>query len=304
MSRRNALTQISNLKTTEMYKKQCTSLAENVFSFSNLLDDEKVKFLDMSFVNHELVCKGSIAWFMDEELGLLALPFMNIGALDLYGRPTTIQVIGKNGYTRQLDVGEYVIMYDNMSRIPLIFDVLQYAERLALIQRTIDINVKQQRTPRYWQVTTDNKKSVMDALDGIDSMNDTVITYDGVDLGNINLTLAPAPYVTDKLSEEKDKTWNEFLRLIGICNTTYEKKERNIKDEVILSQAGTIASRFTRYNARLDAINKINKMFNMNIEVGYYDGLPTSLKEDSEVSDDGETDIQTRANVSSESANS
>lgn len=304
MSRRNALTQISNLKTTEMYKKQCTSLAENVFSFSNLLDDEKVKFLDMSFVNHELVCKGSIAWFMDEELGLLALPFMNIGALDLYGRPTTIQVIGKNGYTRQLDVGEYVIMYDNMSRIPLIFDVLQYAERLALIQRTIDINVKQQRTPRYWQVTTENKKSVMDALDGIDSMNDTIITYDGIDLGNINLNLSPAPYVTDKLSEEKDKTWNEFLRLIGICNTTYEKKERNIKDEVILSQAGTIASRFTRYNARLDAINKINKMFNMNIEVGYYDGLPTSLKEDSEVSDDGETNIQTRTDVSSESANS
>ena len=304
MSRRNALTQISNLKTTEMYKKQCTSLAENVFSFSNLLDDEKVKFLDMSFVNHELVCKGSIAWFMDEELGLLALPFMNVGALDLYGRPTTIQVIGKNGYTRQLDVGEYVIMYDNMSRIPLIFDVLQYAERLALIQRTIDINVKQQRTPRYWQVTTENKKSVMDALDGIDSMNDTIITYDGIDLGNINLNLSPAPYVTDKLSEEKDKTWNEFLRLIGICNTTYEKKERNIKDEVILSQAGTIASRFTRYNARLDAINKINKMFDMNIEVGYYDGLPTSLKEDSEVNDDGETDIQTRTNVSSESANS
>lgn len=302
MSRRNALTQISNIKTTEMYKKQCTSLAENVFTFNNLLDDDKVKFLDMSFVNHELVCKGSIAWFMDEELGLLALPFMNVGALDLYGRPTKIQVIGKNGYTRQLDVGEYVIMYDNMSRIPLIFDVLQYAERIALIQRTIDINVKQQRTPRYWQVTSENKKSVLDALDGIDSMNDTVITYDGVDLGEINLALAPAPYVTDKLSEEKDKTWNEFLRLIGICNTTFEKKERNIKDEVILSQAGTIASRYTRYNARCEAIDKINEIFNMNIEVGYYDGLPTSL--DSEVSDDGETNMETKSNLSSESANS
>ena len=304
MSRRNALTQISNIKTTEMYKKQCTSLAENVFTFNNLLDDDKVKFLDMSFVNHELVCKGSIAWFMDEELGLLALPFMNVGALDLYGRPTRIQVIGKNGYTRQLDVGEYLIMYDNMSRIPLIFDVLQYAERIALIQRTIDINVKQQRTPRYWQVTSENKKSVLDALDGIDSMNDTVITYDGVDLGDINLALAPAPYVTDKLSEEKDKTWNEFLRLIGICNTTFEKKERNIKDEVILSQAGTIASRYTRYNARKEAIDKINEMFNMNIEVGYYDGLPTSL--DSEVSEDGQgqTNMETSTNLSSESANS
>ena len=302
MSRRNALTQISNVKTTKMYEKQCTSLAENVYKFTNLMDSEKVKFLDLSFVNKELVNKGSIAWFMDEVLGLLALPYINIGNLDLYGRPIDIQVIGKNGYTRKLKQGEYVIMYDNMSRIPLIFDVLQYAERLALIQRTIDINIKQQRTPRFWQVTTENKKSVMDVLDGIDSMNDTIITYDGIDLGNISLNNAPAPYVADKLSDEKDKLWNEFLRLIGVANTSFEKKERNISDEVILSQAGTIASRFTRFTARKDAIDKINKMFDMNIEVEYYDGLPTSLKED-EVSDD-ETNVQIESNISSESANS
>ena len=300
MSRRNALTQISNFKTTEMYKKQCTSLAENVYKFANLMDSDKVKYLDLSFVNKELVNKGSIAWFMDEVLGLLALPYINIGDLDLYGRPIDIQVIGKNGYTRKLKQGEYVIMYDNMSRIPLIFDILQYSERLALIQRTIDINVKQQRVPRFWQVTSENKKSVLDVLDGIDSMNDTIITYDGLDLGNLNLTLAPAPYVTDKLSEEKDKVWNEFLRLIGIANTKFEKKERNISDEVMLSQSGTIASRFTRFNARKEAIDKINKMFDMNIEIEYYDGLPTSLQDDSEVSED----VQDTTNVSSESANS
>ena len=303
MSRRNALTQISNAKTTEMYKKQCTSLAENVYKFANLMDSDKVKYLDLSFVNKELVYKGSIAWFMDEVLGLLALPYINIGDLDLYGRPIDIQVIGKNGYTRKLKQGEYVIMYDNMSRIPLIFDILQYAERLALIQRTIDINIKQQRTPRFWQVTTENRKSVLDVLDGIDSMNDTIITYDGLDLGNISLNNAPAPYVTDKLSDEKDKLWNEFLRLIGIANTTFEKKERNISDEVILSQAGTIASRFTRFNARKEAIDKINKMFDMNIEIEYYDGLPTTLNNDSEVIDD-EENVQTRSNISSESANS
>ena len=88
------------------------------------------------------------------------------------------------------------------------------------------------------------------------------------------------------------------MEWIFTCNTTYEKKERNIKDEVILSQAGTIASRYTRFNARQDAIDKINKMFDMNIEVGYYDGLPTSL--DSEVSEDDGQDVQTTTNISSE----
>lgn len=300
MSRRNANTQISNVKTTNMYKKQCRSLAENVFVFNNLIDSGMADFIDMSYINKILVDNGAIAWFKDDVLGLLALPFQNMGKLDLYGRPIDIQAIGKNGYKRFLKKGEYVIMYDNMSRIPLKFAIDQYSERLSLLQRTIDVNVKQQRCPRFWQVTSENKKSVEDALDGIDSFDDTIITYDGIDLGNINLSLAPAPYVTDKLSEEKDKIWNEFLRFIGVTNNVFEKKERNIRDEVLLSQGGTIASRYTRFNARVDAINKINKMFDMNIKVGYYDGLPTTL-DDSEVKDDDRENVQTTTNESTNS---
>ena len=41
----------------------------------------------------------------------------------------------------------------------------------------------------------------------------------------------------------------------------------------------------------------------MNIEVGYYDGLPTTLKDDSEVMD-SETNIQTTTNDTSGSTNS
>ena len=36
MSKRNAISELNNLKTTEMYKRQFTSLAENVFNFKNL----------------------------------------------------------------------------------------------------------------------------------------------------------------------------------------------------------------------------------------------------------------------------
>lgn len=297
MSRINAQSQISNIRTENMYKIQCTALAENVYTFKNLLESGKADYIDIAYINKMLVYQGAIAWFRDEVMGLLALPFSSIGGRDVYGLPLKIEVFGENGYHKVLRRGEFVIMYDNMSKIPLIASINQYSTRLALLQRTIDINVSQQRTPRYWQVNNDNKKSVLDAIDGVNSYNDTIITYDGLDLGNISLTPAPAPYVTDKLSDEKDKLWNEFLRLIGVSNTTFEKKERNIKDEVILSQGGTIASRFNRFNPRKEAIDKINKMFDMNIEVGYYDGLPTTLKDDSEVSED-ETNIPTTTNNS------
>ena len=37
MSRINAQSQISNIRTENMYKIQCTALAENVYTFKNLL---------------------------------------------------------------------------------------------------------------------------------------------------------------------------------------------------------------------------------------------------------------------------
>lgn len=291
MSRRNVRTQISNIKTTDMYKKQMISLACNVFNYKNLLD--VAPFMDLSYVNRELVHKGSIAFFNDEYLGLLALPYVNMGRLDLYGRPVDIQVIGKNGYTRQLKFGEYVIMYDNMMRYPLIFDILQYSERIASITRTIDINTIQQRTPRIWKTKTENLKTIQDVIDGIDANNEAITTYDNIELDDTQVVLEPAPFVADKLSEQKDKLWNEFLRLIGIANTSFQKKERNIQDEVFISQAGTIASRYTRFQARFEAITKINEKWGYHIEVEYYDGLPTTL---SSPSDEYETIIESEVN--------
>lgn len=291
MGKRNVRTQISNIKTVDMYKKQMISLACNVFNFKNLLS--VAPFMDLSYVNRELVHKGSIAFFNDEYLGLLALPYVNMGRLDLYGRPIDIQVIGKNGYTRQLKYGEYVIMYDNMMRYPLIFDILQYSERIASIQRTIDINISQQRTPRIWKTKTENLKTIQDVMDGIDANNEAIVTYDTLELEDTSAVIAPAPFVSDKLSEQKDKLWNEFLRLIGIANTSFQKKERNIQDEVFISQAGTIASRYTRFEARYEAITKINEKWGYNLEVEYYDGLPTTL---SSPSNEYETIIESEDN--------
>jgi hypothetical protein len=123
--------QMTNFNTYEMYKRQLLTLAENVFEFKNM-----PKFIDIAYVNKQLLRKGSIAFFKDEIMGLLALPYVNIGSLDIYGRPQTIKVMARNGYTRTLDRNEFVIMYDNNGRYPLWIDIIQYAERLALDTRT------------------------------------------------------------------------------------------------------------------------------------------------------------------------
>lgn len=126
MQRKLINSQLSNFKTYEMYKRQLLTLAENVFEFTNL-----PKFIDTSYLNKVLLKQGSIAFFVDEVMGLLALPYTVLGKLDVYGRPNSIIVSSQNGYRKTIkNSDDFVIMYDNNGRYPLWLDVIQYAERL------------------------------------------------------------------------------------------------------------------------------------------------------------------------------
>lgn len=274
MQKRFINSQLNNYKTYLMYRRQLLSLAENVFEFKGLPE-----FIDVSYLNAQLVINGSIAFFYDDILGLLALPYANYGGLDVYGRPKQIQVYSNTGYNKKLNYGEFVIMYDNNGHYPLLADIIQYAERIAMNTRTSDINISQQRTPRFWKTKTENLKSIQDLVNNVDSNAETVISYDNLDLDDTTLVLEPAPFVADKIDQHQEKIWNEFLRLIGISNLSYQKKERNIKDEINAMQGGTIASRFSRFEPRQRAVQQINKKFNMNIEVSYYDGVPSTIEE-------------------------
>ncbi len=227
MNKKLVNSQLSNYKTYLMYRRQMLTLAENVFEWKNM-----PKFIDTAFLNKTLVKDGAVAFFWDEVLGLLALPFVSTAGLDVYGRPIRIQVIGQNGYNRYLKPGEFVIMYDNNGQYPIYLDLTQYAERMALDTRTMDINILQQRTPRFWKTKAENEKSIRDIVNNVDGLENTVITYEDINLDDTTMILEPAPYVADKVDEHKDKVWAEFLRLIGVASMMYQKKERNIKDEI------------------------------------------------------------------------
>ena len=264
--------QLTNMKTYLMYREEMLTLAENVFEFKNLPE-----FIDVSYLNKTLLRNGSIAFFKDDVLGLIALPYDVIGNFDIYGRPQNIMCRAANGtYYKKLSQDEFVIMYDNNGRYPIFLDICQMAERIALSKRTIDVNIVQQRTPRIWKTSQDKKRTLQDMLANIDGMEENIATYESIDIDDMNVVLAPAPFVADKIDLHLDKEWAEFYRLIGVANLIEQKKERMIRDEMSASQGGTIASRFSRFEPRKRAVDEINKKFGTNIEVSYYDGEPTT----------------------------
>lgn len=279
--------QLSNYRTYIMHRNQCLTMAENVFKIGNII--KYCPMIDIDYVNKTLLRDGSIAWFYDDILNeILALEYINLGTLDIYGRPTKIQAVGKNGYRKTLKQGEFVIMYDNNSHNSIYLDICQYAERIALNNRVCDINIAQQRMPRIWKVPQEKVESFKLLIEDIDSNVDSVMAYEDLDIDDSSSILAPAPFVADKIDIHNEKIWNEFLRLIGVANLTVQKKERNIKDEILASQGGTIASRNSRFEPRQRAIEQINKLFKINLTVEFYDGVPSTEDEKNEDIKDGD----------------
>lgn len=180
--------QLSNFKSYLNYRDKMISLAVNVFQYKNINP-----FIDMSLVNQELLTVGSIAWFKDDVTGeLLALPYTNVGALDFYGRPRAIIVkpfFGAYSRTLYKARNEFVIMYDNEARIPLYPFITESAQRLALIKRTMDINISQQATNRFWKAPEEKMLTLKRTLDQVDSNVETIIAYDDLDLDEIQQVL-------------------------------------------------------------------------------------------------------------------
>lgn len=275
--------QLKNGSTYNMYLRQMISLAENVFEFKNLPE-----FIDISYLNRTLLNRGSIAFFYDETFeSVLALPFNSVNKQDVYGRPTSITVQGRNGYTRTLNNDEFVIMYDNTARYSIRADICQMAERIMLDTRITDINITAQKTPRIISCPAGMEATVKKLINDFDSNVDTIVAYKTLMESGLSIISEPAPFIVDKLDIHKEKDWNEFLRLIGISNISFMKKERQIKDEINAMQGGTIASRFSRFEPRKRAVEEINKKFadylEKPIEVNYYDGEPTTEEGDDDV---------------------
>lgn len=221
--------------------------------------------VDVRYLEQVLITQGAAVFFRDDVLGYLCLPVMLTGKLDVYGNPRDFVAISDTGYTKNLNVNNGVIIYNNYLRTPNIFDIKYYADRLYQYDRIIDVNINAQKTPILIKADQNEiltMKNVYQKYDG----NQPVI-YGKKTLSDDSLTVlkTDAPWVADKIYGLKSKIWNEALTQLGIPNSDTTKRERMIKDEVLTAQGAVIATRNSPEKMRQIACEKINKMFALDI---------------------------------------
>ena len=148
-----------------------------------------------------------------------------------------------------------------------------FAQRLYNIDRTIDVNINAQKTPILITCNENERLTMKNIYKEFDGNSPVIYANKGFDPKSVNVLKTDAPLVADKLYQLKTQIWNEALTYLGISNINVQKKERLLQDEVTRNLGGTIASRYPRLEARKQACQQINKMFELNIDVDYRDDL-------------------------------
>lgn len=234
------------------------------FKWKNLPETVNARYIERMLLEH-----SQLAFYKEPILdGFVCLQSTTTGKFDIYGDPVYSTVYGVNGFSRQLKPDTFVTIWDNLDRFNVKMRLMQFAKRIYNMERTIDVNISQQKTPRIIKGTKDTELTIKTMLRDVDDYKEKVVVLDGFDdSSKIDIVLAPAPFVADKIRTEKRELWNEVLSFIGILNNSSEKSERLVADEVIVSSALALIKRSARQEARQQAIDKINKKWNLDIEL-------------------------------------
>ena len=253
-----------NNSTFTQYYNRLVELSISMFEWKNLPDTVDPRFLELC-----LFTDGQAIFFNDDELGYLALQNAMNGGFNVYRIPINRRAYASNGYQRQLSDKDSVIIFNNYLHTNSQLDAVMFAKRLYNLDRAIDVNANAQKTPVLIKCDETQRLTMLNLYKNYDGNMPFIFADKSLNTNALQVLNTGAPYVADKLYQLKTQIWNEALTYLGISNINVQKKERLITDEVTRNQGGTIASRYSRLNARRDACKQINKMFGLNIWCDY-----------------------------------
>lgn len=259
-----------NNGTYKQYYNRLVELAISMFEWKNLPDSVDARFLELC-----LFVDGQAIFFYDEELGYLTLQNAMNGGFNVYRIPVNRRAYAVNGYNRELDESNSVIIFNNYLHTNSQLDAVMFAKRLYNLDRAIDVNANAMKTPIIIKCDETQRLTMLNLYKQYDGNEPYIFGDKSINTNAIQVFKTDAPYVADKLYQLKTQIWNEALTYLGISNINVQKKERLITDEVTRNQGGTIASRYSRLNARRDACKQINAMFGLDIWCDYREDYQT-----------------------------
>lgn len=256
------------------YFDRLKSIAMNRFEWVGVPDTIDVRFLERSLFD-----RGYCVFFKDPVIGYLCLNANLGGQFTVYDIPRIRRVYTTNGtYSANLNEENSVIIWNNYLHKSDYMTTELAALRLSDIQRTIDVNIKGQKTPKLILANEEQRLAMKNLYMQWDG-NEPFIFGDKALRRELQIEVldTTAPYVTDKLEIQKHQVMSEYLTYLGIENANTDKKERLVADEVGGSYGHTEMNRNVALNAREEACKQINEMFGLSMSVRFKSEMNTQV---------------------------
>lgn len=244
------------------YYSRLKMIALSVFKWEGLPDSCNARFLENSLFNH-----GKAIFVNDEDMGFLNLNVTPSDILNVYNEPLSYMAYSIN-YSKNFDRDNCVYIRNNLLEVPTDWTIMLYAERLALLDGAIGVNINAQKTPIL--IRTDEKTRITFEKVYENYEGDSPVIFGAKNLIDkpLEVLKTDAPFVADKLRDEKRAVWNECLEFLGLnTNPSDKKKERLIVSEVDSNNEQIDIQGHSMLYTRKLACEEINKRYGLNVSV-------------------------------------
>lgn len=254
---------LTNDMTFLYYFRRLFRLASTRFLTQGLPDN-----IDPAFYAQKRTETGAICIFRDDVSGLIwALPFVEEG-IDLQGNPTSWTAWGENGMKYPgLNADNSVIVWDTyMHGASICPDLMMFAKRLEVIERTMDLNIEGQKTPYILQGTKTQIESLKQTYSELAENVPYIVLDKALNPQEAIVSMTTTPFIAGELQVIKRNIWNEAMTFLGIENANSEKKERLVTQEATGMQGVIDNELIGTLKSIRECEEKANKMFGLELD--------------------------------------
>ncbi len=259
MSKRNLL---RNTLIFQDYYARLKNIALSIFKWDGLPDTCNERFLEECLFNY-----GQAIFVDDSDIGFLNLKTTPASTVNVYDEPTAFTAYS-TGYNKIFSADDCVYIRNNYLAKSTDSTILMYAEKLATLDRAIQVNTNAQKTPILIRCDDKTKRTLEAVYSQYSGDSPVIFGHKSLQEKPLEALKTEAPFVADKLREEKRAVWNEVLEFLGLnTNPSDKKKERLIVTEVDSNNEQTHIQAETMLLCRQKACEEINKKYKLNVSV-------------------------------------
>lgn len=258
-------TKKNNIRNTLMfhdYYSRLKAIALSVFEWEGLPPTCNARFLEDSLFHY-----GDAIFVEDANMSYLNMKVTPADTLNHYNEPTAYRAFSTL-YDKVYDADNCVYIRNNYLAKSTDSTIILFAEKLAELDVAITVNINAQKTPVLVRCDEKTRTSLEAVYNQYEGNKPVIFGTKSLADKPLEVLRTEAPFLADRLREEKRAVWNEALEFLGLnTNPSDKKKERLIVNEVNANNEQIDIQAESMLLTRQLACEAINKKYGLNVSV-------------------------------------